>query len=240
MPTRSAWDASGPKREVLAASDLFRVLTDAERDAVIAQAVTRRIARNVPIVRKGDPGSSAIVIMSGRVRISMLSPEGREFTLGVLGPGEVIGEMSLIDGGPRSADVTAIEDCVLLAVPRNRFLALLHENPDLCLRVMQVLCQRLRRANQSLEEVATLDLPARLGRLLLRLAKEHGRPTPEGIRIDLRLSQKDLSTLIAGSREKVNRELRHWEAAGAIVTKRGYILIRRPEVLSCGAKSEKL
>ena len=178
-------------RGALGKSQLFQVLQPGELDAVLAQAMMRRVSRNSAILRRGDQSSGTIVIVTGRVRVSVMSEDGREVTVGVLGPGEILGEMSVLDSEDISADATALEDCVLLVIERSRFLRLLRSNSDLCLRMMSVLCRRLRRSNASLEEMALLDLETRLGRLLLRLADEYGGPSTRGTRIEVRLSQKD-------------------------------------------------
>ena len=223
------------RREALGQSALFRVLQPAERDAVLAQASVRRAARGSVLLHRGDAGGVAYVIIAGRVRIGLNAEDGREVTLGLLGPGEVLGEMSMLDGGEVSADATAIEDCTLLAIERARFLRLLRENGDLCLRLMAVLCGRLRQSNAALEEMALLDLPGRLGRVLLRLARDWGNRTPRGLRIEMRLSQRDLAILVGGSREKVNRQLRAWEEAGAIAKDVGRLVIVRAEALTAEA-----
>jgi CRP/FNR family transcriptional regulator, cyclic AMP receptor protein len=220
------------RRAALSKSTLFKVLQTPELDAVLAHAIIRRAARHDGILRRGDASPGAIVIVTGRVRIATTSEDGREVTLGILGPGEVLGEMSLLDGEDVSADATALEDCMLLVIERGRFLRLLRANSDLCLRVMTVLCQRLRRSNAALEDMTLLDLPSRLARLLRRLAAEYGRPATRGTRIEVRLSQKDLSTLVGASREKVNRQLRQWEQDGALGKEGGYLVILRPELLA--------
>jgi CRP/FNR family cyclic AMP-dependent transcriptional regulator len=220
------------KREALRASRLFQVLEPAELDSVVARAVMRRFPRHAVVVRKGDSSSGMLVILAGRVRVGSVAADGREVTLAVLGPGEVLGEIALIDGEPRSADVTALDDCVMLMVDRAEFLRLLHGNPDLCLRLMAFLCGRLRRANAAVEELALLDLPGRLGNVLLRLARDYGKQVAGGTRIELKLSQKDLSSLIGGSREKVNRQLRVWELEGVLLRDSGRIVLRQPERLA--------
>jgi CRP/FNR family transcriptional regulator, cyclic AMP receptor protein len=220
------------RRAALSRSQLFQVLEPAELEAVLAQATVRRLARNGIVLRRGDASAGASIIVTGRIRISTMSEEGREVTLGVLGPGDVLGEMSLLDGEEISADAVALEDCALLVIERARFLRLLRSSSDLCLRLMAVLCRRLRRSNAALEDMALLDLPARLGRLLLRLAKDYGNPGPRGTRIEVRLSQKDLSTIVGGSREKVNKQLRQWELDGVLAKDAGRLLIVRPEGLA--------
>ncbi len=229
-----AVDVAG-RRAALTRSALFQVLQPAELDAVLAQAAIRRVGRGETILRRGDPSSGANIIVEGRVRIGAMSEDGREVTLGVLGPGDVLGEMSVLDGEDISADVTALEDCTLLFIERARFLRLLRANSDICLRMMAVLCRRIRRANASLEDMALLDLATRLARLLLRLAQDYGAPARGGTRIEVKLSQKDLGTLVGSSREKVNKQLREWEDAGVLGKDSGRLLLVRPDVLAAAA-----
>ncbi len=228
--SREAMSREG-KRAALMASGLFQVLRPEELDSVLAHAVMRRYPRSAILMRKGDPSTGMAVIVAGRVRVGSTDAGGREVTLTVLGPGEVLGEIALIDGELRSADVVAIDECVALTVDRARFLHLLRGNVDLCLRLMGFLCARLRRANTAVEELALRDLPGRLGSVLLRLARDCGKPTPGGTRIELRLSQKDLGSLIGASREKVNRQLRRWEQDGVLAFDGGHIVLLQPERL---------
>ena len=220
------------RRAAMAGSWLFRVLQPAELEAVLTQAMVRRVARNATILRRGDATTGTFVIVSGRVRIGVMSEDGREATLGVLGPGEILGELSVLDGDEVSADAIALEDCVLLTIERSRFLRLLRGNADLCLRLLAVLCGRLRRSNAAFEDMALQDLQGRLGRLLLRLAGEFGSTGTHGTRIELKLSQKDLGALVGSSREKVNRQLRLWEQQGVIGKAAGRLVILRPDELT--------
>ncbi len=220
------------RRGALARTQIFQSLQPAELDVVLARATPRRIARGEVIRRRGDPGTGMVVIVSGRVRISLVSEDGREVTVTVLGPGEVLGEMTLLDGGESSADATAQEDCVLLTIERTQFLRLLKSNSELCLQLMSILSERLRRANAALGDMALLDLSTRLGRLLLRLSGDYGVATPRGTRIEVRLSQKDLSSLAGASREKVNRQLRQWEQEGIVGRDNGRLLILKPQALA--------
>jgi CRP/FNR family cyclic AMP-dependent transcriptional regulator len=220
------------RRGALTRTQIFQSLQPAELEAVLARATLRRIARGEIIRRRGDPGTGMVIIVSGQARISLVSEEGREVTLTMLGPGEVLGEMTLLDGGECSADVTAHENCVLLMIERMQFLRLLQSNSELCLQLMSVLFQRLRRANVALEDMALLDLSMRLGRLLLRLSGDYGIVTPRGRRIEVKLSQKDLSSLAGASREKVNRQLRQWEQDGIIGKDNGRLLILKPQALA--------
>jgi CRP/FNR family transcriptional regulator, cyclic AMP receptor protein len=217
------------RRAALATVPLFKPLSAAEIDQILGHTALQRRPRGTQILRKGDPRSSMIVILQGAVRISALSADGREVSYAVLGAGEILGEISLLDGAERSADVTAIEDCVLLIVERAGFLGLIRKNPDLSLKLMGELCRRLRRSNLAVENLALLDLPSRIGKLLLGLPQVAGSA---GHRVTIRLSQSDLATLAGGSREKINRQLRLWEKEGVIARDRGHIVILQPESLA--------
>jgi len=218
-------------RAALLASDLFRTMSACEIDAVLARASVRHVAAGETILHRGDKSAGLIVILSGRLRISVVSPEGGEVTLGVLGPGEVLGEISMLDGRERSADAQTMEAAALLVVDRAHILDVLRRDADLCLRLMAVLCRRLRQANETVEDIALLDLQSRVARVLARLAREFGTPVKGGIRIGPKLSQKDIAMLVGASREKVNRELRALEQAGSIAKQDGHLLIVRPRDL---------
>ncbi len=220
------------KRDALLASPFFHHLGIEELDQMIALASERRVPRNTMIFARGDEGSNMMAVMSGRVRISAISPEGREVTLNVIGRGEIFGEIALLDGRPRSADATALDDSLLLVVERKHFLPFLLRSPALVERMIGVLCERLRSTSLVLEEIALFDLPARLARLLVKLCIEYGRPAPGGgTRIDLKLSQRELATLIASSRETVNKQLRGWRDKGLVDFAEGYLIVRDARAL---------
>jgi CRP-like cAMP-binding protein len=220
------------KRELLRSTRLFATLRPAELDELLGFVAERRYARGASVLTRGHDGASMMVLANGRLRIAAISAEGKEITLSLVEPGGVVGEIALLDGKPRSADVTAMEDSLVLVVERRDFLPFLHRNDDLSLRLLALLCERLRNTSVALEEIALLDLPARLARLLTKLAQEYGTAGPDGVRIRLKLSQKDLSALIATTRESVNKQLRLWREEGVLDEEGGNIVIRKPEVLS--------
>jgi CRP/FNR family cyclic AMP-dependent transcriptional regulator len=220
------------KRDALLASPFFQQMRTEELDEIIGFAVERRVPRGTVIFSKGDEGSSMMAVLVGRVRISAVSADGKEVTLNVIGSGEIFGEIALLDGKPRSADATALEDSVLMVVERRQFLPFLLHNEALVERLLAVLCDRLRRTSLVLEEIALFDLPARLARLLVKLSQDYGRPAPGGgVRIDLKLSQRDLATLVASTRETVNKQLRGWREQGVVDQSAGYLVVRNTEAL---------
>ncbi|MCS6785801.1 MAG: Crp/Fnr family transcriptional regulator, partial [Thiobacillaceae bacterium] len=176
-------------------------------------------------------GDSLYVLLSGKVKVSLLSQDGKEAILGVLGPGEVFGEMSLLDGMPRSATVTTLERARLLKLGRQDFLHFLQRNPDVMLNLLVAFSQRLRSTNTLIANLSFLNLPARLARLLMELGQRHGRPGPAGVIIGLRLSQEELGNLAGTSRESVNKQLRAWAESGLLEYCQGIITLKNVEGL---------
>jgi CRP/FNR family cyclic AMP-dependent transcriptional regulator len=219
------------KRTALRTSPLFKAMQPEEVDAILDFATERRLRRGQVVFQKGDTGSSMMAVLSGRVRISAVNADGKEITLNVINPGEVLGEIALLDGQPRSADASAIEDTVLLVVERRNFLPFLTNNQMLASRLLAVLCEKLRSTSLALEQIALFDLEARLARLILKLAADYGRRSADGTRIEMKLSQRDISNLVASSRESVNKQLAIWRDSGVLAIEDGRIIVRRSEDL---------
>jgi CRP/FNR family transcriptional regulator, cyclic AMP receptor protein len=219
------------RHELLSRHFVFGLLAPKEIDAILKLSKERRFTDGQIIFHKGDPGSSLMAVLRGRVRISSCSEEGKEIILSIIEPGQIFGEIALLDRNERSADASAIGECAVLVIDQREFTAFLERNPEVASRLLFMLCQRLRGANEMIEEAAFLDLPGRLARLLLKLAKTYGRDTTDGLRIALKLSQKDLGNLIGASRESVNKQLRAWQEGGLIATREAYITLLRPQQL---------
>jgi CRP/FNR family cyclic AMP-dependent transcriptional regulator len=219
------------RRRLLLSSPLFDGLPRAALDDIVSQAIEKLVRRGQTVFQKGDEGSYMVAVLSGRVRISATSPDGREVTLNMIDAGEVFGEMALLDGKPRSADATAIEDSNLILVERRHFLPYLISSNELALRVINVLCERLRDTSETLGSFAMLDLPGRLARKLLNLAEEYGNPVNGRIRLEIRLSHTDLGRFVGCSRETVNKQMRAWEEGGIVARESGRIAVCKPGVL---------
>jgi CRP/FNR family transcriptional regulator, cyclic AMP receptor protein len=210
---------------------LFSVLHPSERERLVDCATERKFRKGEPLLERGHPGSNMMILVSGRARVTATSAEGKEVTLTILEAGMTLGELALLDGKPRSADVVAMDACLVLLLERRDFLPLLTQNPDLALRLMGVLCDRLRSTSLTLEEVALTDIPSRLASLLLKLSTRYGLDGGRGRRIELRLSQTDLSSLIAATRESVNKQLRSWREQGILEEQDGHIVLMQPDAL---------
>ena len=166
--------------------------------------------------------------MSGRIKISTLSESGKEVVLNILGPGEMFGEIALIDGRERTADAGAMAASELLVIQRRDFMPFLERRPDVSARLLVVLCERIRWVSDLYEDAVFLDLPARLSKHLLRLAKTYGEPVPNGVMISLKLSQQELGNLMGTTRESINKQMRKWTEAGIVQVDHGYVVILRP------------
>jgi CRP-like cAMP-binding protein len=214
------------KRQIFAEHFLFRELTPAERDGLLTYAHVEHYGTGRTIFLKGSPGRGMMAVLKGRVRISATSAEGREIVLNTIEEGEVFGEIALLDGKERSADAVAAADCDLLVIERRDFVPFIENHPGLALRLMAVLCERLRRTTQQVEDVLFLDLPSRLAKKLLDLASTRAQRTPAGLRFDAKLSQREIGTMIGLSRESVNKQLALWQQEGVIAVEKGIITVR--------------
>ncbi len=186
--------------------------------AALGAAVTRRSwAAGAMIFQRGDAGDHLLAIRRGRVRLSLSSPQGREVVLRALGPGEVLGEMALIDGLARSADAYALQDTDCLVLSRTGFHAVAQRHPDVPMAMAQHLCSMLRSTNYQLESIAIYDLQARLARFFLFLLKQkHGQDIPPTPELRHGLNQSDLSAILGASRPKVNQALQALQTLGTI------------------------
>ena len=213
------------RRQLLRRSPLFSRLADSEADAILAHAKVVRYPQGATIFAKGEPGSSMMAVLSGRVTITAPSPDGRQVVLSVLREGEVFGEIALLDGKERTADARAALDCELLVVARQDFLSVLRHQPELCLPLLIVFCERIRRTDEQVEDFAFLHLETRIAKTLLRLAEEQsgGQVTETA---GVKISQRALGEIVGGSRESVNKHLQDWKRAGIIAIERGGIRIR--------------
>ena len=220
------------QRQVLRRSPLFAQLDDNELDAVLAHAVVARHAAGDQIFAKGDPGNSMMAVLNGRVMISTPSLDGRQVVLTIFHDGDVFGEIGLLDGKERTADATAATDCELLVVPRRSVLSLLERRPDLCIGLLVVLCERIRRTNEQVEDLAFLDLEARIAKVLIRLAEENSDGKPHGKPVGIKISQRALGELVGGSRESVNKQLQDWKRMGIVALEKGVIVISDPAALA--------
>jgi CRP/FNR family transcriptional regulator, cyclic AMP receptor protein len=210
------------QRQLLKNHMLFSRLGDDELSEVLAHAQIDQYAAGQEIFAKGSPGQSMMAVLRGSVKMSALSPDGREVVFSTMEAGEIFGEITLLDGGERSADATALTDCELLVLYRRDLLPFLRRHVDICIMLLELLCQRLRHTSEQVEDVSFVTLGSRVAKLLLHLAhREDGTGQPA-----VRVTQQELGHMVGGARESVNRQLQAWQKAGLIEVHKGSIAIR--------------
>lgn len=207
------------------------ILPPAELERLAAQARARRYRAGDTIFHREDPGSTLYIVESGKVKLVLASPEGREVTVGLLGPGDFFGELALLDGGPRSASVVALEPIEALTLDRASFIAVLEQHPEVAGALLAVLGDRLRQTDELIQDILFLDLPARLAKRLMALAAPDGQPIPPGSQPEVRFSQTELAGLVGSTRESVNRCLNAYAERGLVALRREAIVIVRPDEL---------
>ena len=239
MPPRGHAARPLDKLALLQRHPLFGVLGTELLKRLAACATTRGVKRGATIFDKGDPGTTLFAVHSGTVKIGAPSPDGREAVLNLMREGEIFGEIALLDGRPRTAGAVAMTDCELMVIERRDFVALVHEYPEVALKLIEVLCARLRLQSERFEEATFLNLAARLAKTLLRLAADADPKTANG---KLAITQRELSQMVGMSRESTNKQLRAWVKRQWLRLERGSIVVLKPDALAAiaaaGTESE--
>lgn len=183
-------------------------------------ATSRDFAADDVLVRQGEEAHHLLVLLRGRARVVVTTETGREVLVAVRGPGDVIGELAVLDPAARSATVSALEDLTALVVSSDAFLGFLHDRPHVMLALLRALVRRLRESDRHLVEGRTEDVRTRLARQLLQLGARYGTPSDNGIDLDVPLTQEQLASWIGTSREAVAMALRELRESGAVATSR--------------------
>jgi CRP/FNR family cyclic AMP-dependent transcriptional regulator len=200
--------AGVPDSRTLGTLEIFRGLSPSELTRINDLLGRSKFASGAVILTASQPGEVAYVILEGTLKVSVLQDNGRELTLALLGPGEIVGELSLADRSGRSADVVALEPATLVWIDRASFDRLRRDIPAITENLLRLLARRLRLSNAQLQAMATLDVHGRVARQLLALADALGEVQPDGsIRIPLRITQSDLASLVGATRVRVNEVL---------------------------------
>jgi len=220
------------KRAMVAAIPIFSDLAATELDGLLDLAMTRTLRADEMLFERGAEGREFFTIMEGRLKATAEGSDGRELVFSIMETGDVIGEIALFDGEPRSLRVTAIEPSRLLVIHRADFLHFLERHPAIAHKLLAALARRVRSATSLMEDAVFMNVGNRLAKRLVHLAKLYGQHTPRGLRIGIKLSQRELGELIGASRETVNKQLRTWADADVLDWgEDGQIVIRSPEGL---------
>ncbi len=194
-------------QEVIRKAPLFTALDDAASVSLLANMVSVKISKGSVLFAEGDEGDQLYVIAEGKLKLGTSSGDGRENLLSILGPGEMFGELSLFDPGPRTSTATAVTDVKLLSLGQEKLLPWLAENPKVALQLLARLAQRLRRTNEAVGDLVFSDVPGRVAKALIDLGERFGKKTEEGLFVHHDLTQEELAQLVGASRETVNKAL---------------------------------
>ncbi|MFL1464154.1 Crp/Fnr family transcriptional regulator [Roseococcus sp. DSY-14] len=184
------------------------------------------------LMRRDAAEDRALLLLEGALRVGATSPEGRSVTFRVVQPVELVGEISVLDGGPRTADVEALGPCRVLCLPGPAVRRAVAAHPEVGAAFVRLLCRRLRDTSTGMEGIATLRLPERMAATLLRVAREQGTGMAGGaVLLPARLSQGELAAMVAATREAVNRQLAAWREDGLVEARGGRLALLRPAAL---------
>jgi CRP/FNR family transcriptional regulator, cyclic AMP receptor protein len=200
--------------EVVLQAPLFQSIDEESSRALIRTMAHVPLPRGRSVFSEGDLGDRLYVIGSGSVKLGRRAPDGRENLLAVLGPGEMFGELSLFDPGPRTATATAVNDAQLYELGHNDLIVWLEAHPPVAKFLLAALAHRLRRTNETLGDLVFADVPGRVAKALLDLSTRFGEPTPEGLRVAHGLTQEEIAQLVGASRETVNKALADFTSRG--------------------------
>lgn len=225
------------RRELLRNVSIFSFLDARELDLLIQATTTRKLKTKEVLFRKGDPGNQLFGILTGSLKVTAVGADGKDVVFSLMRAGEVLGEIALLDGEPRSATVVAVEATTLVTLHRRDFVPFLEKHPRAAIGLAVVLAARVRRLSERAEDRQTMPLPARIAKRLLALAQEHGKRPIVGGPVEVRLPQQDLADLVGTTRESVNKHLRVWEDAGIVALGRGRVVLAQPKLLEQVAAS---
>jgi CRP-like cAMP-binding protein len=223
-----------PEPKVLAEVSLFRGLTVEQLSELSALLGCKRYPTGTEIITVNQPGEIAYIILDGSVKVHIDQPDGADVIMAILGAGEVVGEMSLVDSLGRSATVTPLEPATLLLMDRAAFWASLREMPTMTYNLVNILSRRLRLANLHAQSLSRLDVYGRVAGQLLAFAQEYGEVAPNGdVLVPLRLTQSDLASMVGASRVRVNQALSFYKRRNYLSVDRDRrIVIHDPGALS--------
>jgi CRP-like cAMP-binding protein len=217
--------------EILSRVSLFQSMSQEELEFVASRCRRRVFHPGDTVFFAGDPGHQVYFISSGRVKIHLTRDDGEETVYSICTEGDFFGEMSLIDGQPRSADATCIEESELAFLTRDDFFACMDRFPSLARKVLEVQSIRLRNTDRQLEMLTSLDVYGRVAAQLLELARLHGVTTDRGPEIRLGLTQQNIAAMVGASRESVNKVLNSYKSSGLLEMDRGRITLLQPDEL---------
>ena len=199
---------------VVRRAPLFSALDDAEASSLRESMVLVKVSKGNTLFKEGDDGNRLYVVLEGKLKLGITSNDGRENLLSILGPGEMFGELSLFDPGPRTATTTAVTDARLLSLAHDQVIGWVSEHPKVSLQLLGRLAQRLRRSNEVLADLVFSDVPGRVAKAIMDLGERFGVKKVDGLYVNHDLTQEELAQLVGASRETVNKALADFAGRG--------------------------
>jgi len=197
---------------VVRTAPLFSALDDESAATLRASMTMVKVPKGNTLFKEGDAGDRLFVVVEGKLKLGTSSIDGRENLLSILGPGEMFGELSLFDPGPRTATATAVTDARVLALAHDQVIGLVTQHPQVSLELLARLAQRLRRTNEVLADLVFSDVPGRVAKALMDLGSRFGVQKDDGLHVNHDLTQEELAQLVGASRETVNKALADFAA----------------------------
>ena len=216
------------KLAMLRKHPIFCDLESEAFDQLCRYAKHTTLKRGATLFSKGDPGNSLCAVISGTVKMSISSPDGRSAIFNLIGPGEIFGEIAVLDGQSRTADATANTNCEIFVIDRREFLPFVRSHPELAMKFIELLCAKLRWTSDQVEQVILQNLPGRLASALIRLAEKHKlAPGDQTIAV----TQQEMSEMVGMTRESINKQLRVWATRKWVRLEHGAIVVLDAEPL---------
>ena len=239
MTARAVETKAFDKLAILRNHSLFGQLDVDALNRLASYSHTKSVKAGATIFERGDPGTSLFAVLHGTVKISNRSADGKDAVLNMITAGGICGEIALFDGQPRTADASAVSDCELMFIERRDFVPLVKQNPDIALKLIEILCGRIRHTSEQVEDMTFLNLAARLAKTLLSLSDQAGPAAQRRIAI----TQREIGQIIGMSRESTNKQLREWEDKKWVRLERGGVVVLDPhplaEIVEAGGAGEE-
>ncbi len=217
------------KGALLRKHPFFQGLDEKIVNELLPHALMRKVKKRTVLFRKGDAGTNLYAVCAGAVKISASSDQGKDAVFNLVIPGEIFGEIAFLDGGQRTADAVMSEDGELMVVERRDFIPLLRKYPDIAIKLLEIVCSRLRKTTGQVEDMVFFDIHVRLAKALLYLYRHGASGSPNK---SIRITQRDISQMIGASRETTNRELQNWQRRKWLKLERAGLIILAPDELA--------
>ena len=211
--------------------NLFKEIPADDMEELASVTRMEMAKKKETIFLPGESSQQVYLLKTGRVKISRISEEGRELTLALLEPGEIFGELEILEGSVRDTIAEAMEESQLCVIQKEQFLSLIRKKPELSFRLTKLIGLRLRRIESRVEDLVFRDVPSRLAHLLIQLSEDYGKAMPEGVLLNIKITHQEMANLIGSIRETVSATLGEFKKEGLIAFDSRKIIILRPDIL---------